>query len=307
MNRIKLKIADVIIGMRSEFPIEASKTKGGFRYKNFIYKGSKPLDICIEVFLVKTLPLIGNDTKKVFATHHFESGELNWALFKNTNYYVLREYPEGKKQHYIIRSDFCKARAYLLRKKKNKLSWAISDIIYDALQIILIQYLCQKGGIFTHAMGIKDKDGKGLLFVGKSGRGKSTAAKLWHKHSGAKVLNDDRIIVRKFNNRFFIYGTPWHGDFYDYLASRTERARLSSIFFINHSRINNATPMKKRIFKFFYPCIFPTFWDSGGLKNIIATSHSLIKNVPCFRLGFRKSKEVIGFARRIATREARNS
>ncbi|MBL7197437.1 MAG: hypothetical protein ISS47_05020, partial [Candidatus Omnitrophica bacterium] len=305
MYRVKLKIADIIIEMKSRFPIEPFDKEFSFRYEHFIYIGNKTPNICLEIHLVKTLPLLKKDTRRIFLTRHFVSNEINWALFKNENYYILREYLSEKNQHYILSQDFCKAKAYLLRRKKDKITWNLEEIIYDALQVILIHYISRRDGMFTHAVGIKDNNRDGLLLAGKSGRGKSTTARLWHKHSRAKVLNDDRIIVRKIKNRFFIYGSPWHGDFSDYLASRADRAKLKSIFFIYHSKENQAVFYKEGVFKFLYPCLFPAFWDKDGIEKIIQLCYDLLGNVPCFRLGFKNTREIIGFTRKIATTEAR--
>jgi hypothetical protein len=299
MHTIKLKIADIIIKMRSRFPIEPLDKEDSLRYRNFIYKADKKPDIIIDVKLVKKLPQMPKTTRRLFLTQHPDSHQTNWALFKNERYYILREYLLGKRQHYILNRDFNKAEAYLLKKKDDKLTWHITKVIYDALQVILIHYLSRRDGIFTHAVGIKDKKDRGFLFIGKSGQGKSTLARLWHKHSRDKVLNDDRIIVRKIRDRFFIYGSPWHGDFSDYLASRADRARLENLFFIYHSQKNQATIFKKGAFKALYPNLFPNFWDREGLEKNIIMCQSLIKNIPCFRLGFKDTKEVIKFVKKI--------
>lgn len=157
--------------------------------------------------------------------------------------------------------------------------WNIIDIIYDFLQVLLINYLAYRNqGIFTHSAGIKDLDGSGLLFAGKSGAGKSTTARLWHKHSKARVLNDDRIIIRKLNGKFFIYGSPWHGEFSDYLSSEVESACLKKIFFIRHFSKNIAIQvLPKQAFILLYPVLFPAFRDKNCLENIAVFCDDLIK------------------------------
>ncbi len=188
----------------------------------------------------------------------------------------------------------------LLRDGKGKgFVWSASDIIYDFLQVLLINYFAQrKSGIFTHSVGIKDLDGKGLIFTGKSGAGKSTTARIWHKHSKAMVLNDDRIIVRKVKDKFFIYGSPWHGEFSDYLESRIESAPIDKIFFIHHAKENNFKRLsQKDAFNLLYPALFPTFWDKRCLENIASFSLDLVNSVKCYRLGFVNNNRVIGFVR----------
>ena len=176
----------------------------------------------------------------------------------------------------------------------------VEDIIYDFLQVLLINYFAlHKKEIFVHSIGVKDLDGKGLLFAGKSGAGKSTTAKLWHKYSKAMVLNDDRIIVRKLNGKFFIYGAPWHGEFSDYLYSKIESAPLEKLFFIYHATHNTIRQIsQKEAFNWLYPALFPTFWDKGNLENIVSFCQDLLRNVACYRLGFVNNKKIIEFVRK---------
>ena len=57
------------------------------------------------------------------------------------------------------------------------------------------------------------KDGKGYLFLGKSGTGKSTHSQLWIKNiDGCELLNDDNPVLRvEENNEIRVYGSPWSG------------------------------------------------------------------------------------------------
>ena len=57
------------------------------------------------------------------------------------------------------------------------------------------------------------REGKGYLFLGKSGTGKSTHAEQWLKaFSDAERLNDDNPVVRVFEDgRVVVYGSPWSG------------------------------------------------------------------------------------------------
>jgi hypothetical protein len=270
------------------------------RFDNFSYSGEGKPDILINIEIVDKLPQIYN-TKPLFITYHFQDGSENWRLLKKGNTYVYKSPLEDKKQVILVNETFDRVKAYLLPKKDKGFVWNTTDIIYDFLQVLLINYFAQKNeGIFTHSIGIKDLDGKGLLFAGKSSAGKSTTARLWHKHSKAMVLNDDRIIVRKNRDRFFIYGCPWHGDFSDYLVSRIESAPLKKLFFIYHAPKNIVREIsRKKAFNLLYPALFPTFWDKKCLENIVSFCQDLIKNVPCYSLGFVNDKRVIEFVKKI--------
>ena len=55
-------------------------------------------------------------------------------------------------------------------------------------------------------------EGEGYIFLGKSGAGKSTHAKLWLEYiSGTKMVNGDKPIIHAQDNVFIAYGTPWNG------------------------------------------------------------------------------------------------
>jgi len=311
---IKLRIADIIIKMQSEFFLQPLdfKDKADFRFRNFIYRGKMIPEIIIDVDIVKELPKFP-DAKNVFIAYHFEDGSENWRLLKQGNNYIYRCPLEDKRQVMVVNRDFNRVQAYLLAKnqkqvvdgkgrkayKKHKgVFWNISDIIYDFLQVLLINYLAitKKDGIFVHGMGIKDgKDG--LLFTGKSGSGKTTLAKIYYKYSAKSiVLNDDRIIVRKLGNRFYIYGCPWHGDFSDYLASRIERARLKKILFLRKAKRNSIKPVSlRKSFQYLYPAMFPTFWDRKGTETITLFLTELLSKITTFRLKFKKDRSVIKF------------
>lgn len=54
--------------------------------------------------------------------------------------------------------------------------------------------------------------GRGFLFLGRSGTGKSTHSSLWIKHiEGTELLNDDNPVVRIVDGTVRVFGTPWSG------------------------------------------------------------------------------------------------
>jgi hypothetical protein len=301
-----LKIADLIIKMQSKLPLEQLAKQeeamhASERYDNFTYTGKQTPDILIDVDITDKLPRV-NSAKCLFVTYHFQDGKENWRLLKKDNAYIYKSPLESREQIALVSNDFSKAKMYLLPKKNKGFVWNSNDIIYDFLQVLLINFFALKSkGIFTHSVGIKDINGQGLLFCGKSEAGKSTTARIWHKYSKAIVLNDDRIIIRKNKGKYVMYGSPWHGDFSDYLASCIEPAPLKSLFFISHAKKNSAKRIsQKKAFSLLYPAMFPTFWDKRCLENIASFCHDMIQNVPCFSMGFVNNKKIIEFVRDIA-------
>src|SRR2546421_554321 len=72
--------------------------------------------------------------------------------------------------------------------------------------------LARGRGVELHASGIIDGGGRGRLFVGQSGAGKSTTARLWMDAEDVEIVSDDRVIVREAGGEWRMFGTPWHGE-----------------------------------------------------------------------------------------------
>lgn len=93
--------------------------------------------------------------------------------------------------------------------------------------------------IMIHASGVNNS-GEGYLFSGVSGKGKTTIAKLWD-NNGAKVIHDDRLIVRNTGNGYTMYNTPVYNN------DDPQESSLNKIFIIEHGtenkivRVNGAT------------------------------------------------------------------
>jgi len=66
---------------------------------------------------------------------------------------------------------------------------------YPLDQLLMILLLSEGKGLLHHGCGIEDR-GLGYLFVGNSGHGKSTMAKVVVCAKAPRVLNDDRVVVR---------------------------------------------------------------------------------------------------------------
>lgn len=296
---VKMQIAGIIIQMESKFKGELFAREDGWRYDSFVYEGTQKCHIILKVKVVDKLPKLSG-AKRLFLTIHPDSNKNNWSLHKKKRSYILRTFVLNKKQHIVLNFAFDEGTVYVLPDKEGNLKWRLRDIVYDSLQIILINYLIQRDGVIVHAIALKDTDNKGIIFAGRAGSGKSTLARLWHKHSRAMILNDDRIIIRKIKERFFIYGSPWHGDFNDYLVSTVDSAKLTKLLFIHHARKNSLKSVSgKESFNLFYPSIFPAIWDKKGLSKTIIFCQDLLKNIPSYSLGFSRDKKIIDFVRKI--------
>lgn len=66
------------------------------------------------------------------------------------------------------------------------------------------------GGFQLHSSAVM-LEGKAYLFSAPSGTGKSTHTEKWCRLFGAQLLNDDKPVLRRQQEGWIAYGTPWSG------------------------------------------------------------------------------------------------
>jgi hypothetical protein len=293
---VRFKIADIIFNLTSHYPRIFKENRDFLRrYGAFIYRGKRKANISITVRVVEKFPAIHG--QEVFAVYEPGSGYERWRLWENKKEYVYLCPISERETMAFIKKDFSRARAYVF-PYKGEFAWDAKEIIYDLMQIMLINYFAyHENGLILHAAAIKE-NGCSLVFAGRSGSGKSTTARLWHRHSQAAILNDDRVIVRKTKNGFCSYSGPWHGEFGHEVTAVSDQAPLRGLFIIGHANKNccRALPQAEA-FRALYPTLFSVFWNRQLMDNTLKLCAELMSRTAVSRLGFVKDKKVISFVR----------
>lgn len=155
----------------------------------------------------------------------------------------------------------------------------IFPLEYPLDELAMMHRLALGEGVEVHALGLADDDGRGYLFLGHSGAGKSTTARLWQSQPGVRLLSDDRIILRKRDGRFWMYGTPWHGDAG---VASPGRAPLSAVFLLEQAPTNELLPVSqtKAAAELFARAFVPHYVKSG-IQFSLDFVDQLTREVPC--------------------------
>jgi hypothetical protein len=224
----------------------------------------------------------------------FDSKE-TWALFQSGGKLVLQNsslHSELSPSRFLfLAPDLKSGDLYLTRNTPQE----ADPLGYPLNQVLWILLLSQRKGLLFHACGIDD-EGKGYLFLGNSGDGKSTSAKLWFDQ-GMAVLNDDRIIVREKNAEFWMYGTPWHGDFKEHSSHGLP---IHKLFFLRHGRKNSSRAKSgAEAVSMLLTRSFPPFWDKEGMAFTIEFCQRLVSKISCYELTFVPDAGLIDFVRSI--------
>jgi hypothetical protein len=155
---------------------------------------------------------------------------------------------------------------------------------YPLDELLMIHRLSRGEGVEVHAVGIADEQGRGHLFLGHSGAGKSTTARLWTGRSGVRILSDDRIILRAREGRIWMYGTPWHGDAG---VASPESAVLTGIYLLEKGARNEQIAVPKgRAAAELFTRSFVTHHSEEGIHATLEFLDRVASQVPCSTFRF---------------------
>jgi hypothetical protein len=285
-----LKIADITIALRSaahDLPLQVIGPMGEFVVTN----GAQP-DVTISVDWSAAGKYRGGKLL-------FDSGSV-WRLYELAD--ALYEFRfaapfSGWRTYKVARfsRDF-KVGEILCQPKYFAPGERVYPLEYPLDEVLISNLLACGRGIEVHACGLSDRDGRGYLFVGQSGAGKSTIASLWARAgAGVRVLSDERIILRWQNGRIWMYGTPWHGCAG---LARPDSAPLTRTFFLARGTDNELVPQNRaesaaRLFA----CSFPPFYSLDGLAFILEFLEKLTRLVTCDELRFIPDDSAVQFVR----------
>ena len=285
-NKLVVQIADLVYAVTSADPALKFRPEGAAQ--GFVIPGSKP-DITIEARL-EDLSNLKPPGRMVF-----DSGTL-WQLYRDNGTYTFSFKSDalGPVPYRVARidEDF-KSGEILFHRPYFEGKQYIHPLEYPLDELLFINHLGLEQGVELHACGVVDSLGKGHLFLGESGAGKTTTARLWQDEPGIIILSDDRIILRKIDNQIWMYGTPWHGEA---AFASPKRAPLTRAYFLRKGAQNNLLRLRMvESMGNFFTCCFPPLYNRRALDSMMNFLSEVVSAVPCCELSFLPEKRVVQF------------
>ena len=259
-------------------------------YQPFLRKESTAADMVhIKAFLEPARMPCTEGLQKIF-----DSGQ-SWSMFRDRDYYyVVFDPPVIEEPLWLAKMnrDFGEVRICcserLVRNSHGK-AMLLNPFRYPLDQILLMYVLAEKGGALLHAAGM-DLNGKGLVFAGKSGAGKTALSRQCASRSNLEVLSDDRIVVRKMAERFWAFGTPWPGEGG---MAENRGVPLSGIFFIYHGSTHSIEEIapQKALERLLSVVSIP-WYDREMIPKMLSFCEDLVFHIPVYAFYFRPSTDV---------------
>jgi hypothetical protein len=210
-----------------------------------------------------------------------------WKLFCNSEGFCFRltshlvgDFPYKQA---IVAPDFKSGRIEFSREYFAP-AQPLNPLEYPLDELLWIHRLSMGEGVELHGCGVIAPNGRGLLLTGHSGAGKSTSSRLWSNQTGARVLSDDRIILRLEKGRVWMYGTPWHGDAG---IAEADRWPLDGIFVLAHGDRNALRPLGRTVAAAeLYARSFVPHHSPAAVAFNLEFLSKVTTRVPCFDFSF---------------------
>ena len=182
----------------------------------------------------------------------------------------------GESAGWLVCTDHYREGRLILTGRHTKMA------IDNALMVMFALSTADKGTALFHAAAVS-REGRGYMFLGKSGTGKSTHAGLWVKHvEGAELMNDDNPVVRIHEGRAVVYGSPWSGKTACY---RDVSCPLGGIVLLSQAPYNKISRLGGlEAYVALVTSISGQRWDEGIADGLHETENELASNVPMWHL-----------------------
>ena len=202
----------------------------------------------------------------------------------------LTQIPQGCsfKRPFLVMADNCSLgswhtdtrKAFLSLESKNpEGKFSLVNFLRLIFSYLVIR---EKRGALLHAAAVA-KDNRGLVFVGPSGAGKTTIARL---AKGYTVLDDELVLLKRVRKDFFIFPLPAAGAKPNFTSAKNQPYLLQAIFFLVQDRslsIKELTKAQALAKIYSLPAIAT---ESSLQEGIFSFFTSLVERVSCYDLHF---------------------
>lgn len=243
-------------------------------------------DVIFSLEIAKDLPEV--EMTPVYTEAPEDPGQSRIELYKTQSGWRFQAAPLSKAPVCCIidaDADYSSARFWVEPTRQSAM--------FGLNNALMLLFAFRTAGMKTLEMhsSVVVKDGKGYMFLGKSGTGKSTHSRQWLEHiPDTFLLNDDNPIIRVGEDGVVrVYGSPWSGKTPCY---KNLEAPVGAIVRIRQHPENKITRMS------IVEAYASVYSSCSGLKSdptIADGLHEALEcvavNVPCFVLDCRPDHE----------------
>lgn len=157
----------------------------------------------------------------------------------------------------------------------------IEGSILNMLMLGLLPVVAKRSGLLIHASLVRYQ-GRAVAFSAASGTGKSAHADLWCHHLGAEMMNGDRAFLRRREDGWWAFGSPWAGSS-PYVIN--VEAPLAAVVMLKQAPENRMRRLSGvEIVQRLYNNVRYPLWDEESTSLTLETLDMMTGEVPIYEL-----------------------
>jgi hypothetical protein len=262
------------------------------KYRNYQYHDCIVLPRCLAAFYNETVSDKPDMMVRVCELSGFTGIEdykrvQNHAFFETVNKFTMTVYDPN---------DFSRpGYSIVMSKDYSQVEYIPHIREYEHYDLQWMMYpfegrILYKGGVVLHGAAV-EYNGKGFIFTGISGAGKTTQAHLWQKYRNALIINGDCPAICIHEEIPWVYGTPWCGTSGESIKRKTH---LSAVVIV---KIGNANTIRElngnSAFLAMLANVLHSCFDKKTLDLSIQNLKAIVDQVRVFELTCTVSEEAV--------------
>ena len=156
------------------------------------------------------------------------------------------------------------------------------NYIGNSMMLMFAYHTAAHDTLMIHA-SVTVRDGRGYVFLGRSGTGKSTHSRLWLENiPGTWLLNDDNPVIRIVDGTVRVFGTPWSGKTPCYINDNVPVGGIVRLEQAPHNEIRRLGTLEA--YAALAPSCSSMSWDRDWADAENRTLEKVISTVKCWHL-----------------------
>ena len=266
------KVAGHTFGVSGEAGVFALMSN----YAPFVNHGDRSM-IAAKLHITRPVPVIHHAPEYTEEMRQEDEGQTIICGHTAAGEAVFEFHWHGESAGWLVCSDDYSMGRLITTGKHEKMA------IDNALMIMFALATADKGTVLFHAAAVS-YEGRGYMFLGPSGTGKSTHASLWQRYiAGTALVNDDNPVVRiDEDGTATVYGSPWSGKTPCY---RNVSYPLSGIVVLSQAPYNKIQRLSGiYAYAALVESISGKRWDERIADGLHQTENALASSVPVWHL-----------------------
>ena len=218
-------------------------------------------------------------------------------LFEGKTIYEYLMTREVRAGYFVMNEDYTEGEYYPCPRMGGRIT------LFQVNTSLMIQYTFATAGLGTlllHA-SVTRYEGRGNLFFGVSGTGKSTHSRLWHEFvPESDLMNDDNPVIRLEDGVFRVYGSPWSGKT---LCYRNVVAPVNALVRLEQYPENRITRLEPlQAYASVIAAVSTIRWNHDIMSLLVPTIERVAMTVPCYQLRCRPDEEAVRVCKEAITK-----